>query len=60
MKRVSLEVTWRSTHSFEVEDEWRVPNTLDGFTQEQLEEMTSQNAELVDWEATSELVGWGR
>lgn len=50
MKLITLEVTWRTLETFEVDDDWRCPSTLDGFTEEQLDQMTSQNAELTDWE----------
>lgn len=49
MKTVMVEATWRTLHVFEVDDGGQVPDVLDGFTTEQLEQMTSQNAELVDW-----------
>lgn len=49
-KVVTITATWRSRHPLEVPDDWEVPNTLDGFTEDQLEEITSHTAELVDWE----------
>jgi hypothetical protein len=50
MKTVTIHATWHTQHTLEVEDDWRVPDTLDGFTEEQLEEMTTLGASLVDWE----------
>jgi len=49
MKVVKVYVTWKSSHDIEVPDDWEMPRTLDGFPDDALEEMTSQNAELVDW-----------
>lgn len=50
MREVRVTATWRSTHIFEVDDDWEVPNTLDGFDEDQLEELTPVASELVDWE----------
>lgn len=49
MKTIEVTCTWRTTHQIEVPDDFEIPSTLDGFPEEALEEMTSQNAELVDW-----------
>jgi hypothetical protein len=50
MKKVTIEVTWKGDVTFEVDDDWQCPSTLDGFSEEQLEEMTPVLAELVDWD----------
>lgn len=49
-KEVNVRATWYSYHTIEVPDDWRVPSNLDGFPEEALEEITSDVAELVDWE----------
>ena len=49
MKEVTITCTWQSKHVVEVPDDFTIPNTLDGFPDDVLEELTAQNAELVDW-----------
>lgn len=49
MKTVTITCEWRSTHVVEVPDDFVIPNTLDGFPDDVLEELTSNTAELVDW-----------
>lgn len=48
-KIVRVTFTWKSDHDLEVPEDWKVPSTLDGFGEEALEEVSSHNAELVDW-----------
>ena len=52
MKTIYITCEWRSHHSVEVPDDFpeETPRYLDGFPDEVLEEMTSNGAELVDWE----------
>jgi len=49
MKTVRIACTWRTTHEIEVPDDWEVPSTLDGFSDEALEDIDSHAAELIDW-----------
>jgi hypothetical protein len=53
MKLVTIRITWETEHEFEVPNDWQIPRTLDGFTEEQVNEMTSGNAHLADWELMS-------
>lgn len=50
MKEITITCTWRSTHVVEVEDDFEVHSNLSGFPDDVLEEMSANNAELVDWE----------
>ncbi|MGO4583605.1 hypothetical protein AB4Z38_06920 [Arthrobacter sp. 2RAF6] len=50
MKEITITCTWRSTHVVEVEDDFDVPDNLSDFPEEVLEELTTDVAELVDWE----------
>lgn len=47
--KVVVEVIWRTRHEIEVPDDWVMPATLDGFPEDALDQMTSANAELIDW-----------
>jgi len=49
MKEITVVCLWRSTHVIEVRDDFVIPDTLDGFPPEALEEMKPTAAELVDW-----------
>ena len=49
-KEITITATWQTRHTVEVPDDFRVPNTLDGFRDDVLEEISSANAELIDWE----------
>ncbi len=48
-KEVTITAVWHSTHTIEVPDDWTVPDNLNDFPEEALEEITSDVAELVDW-----------
>lgn len=50
MKTITITCTWRSTHDVEVPDDFEVTGNLGDFPPDVLDEMTSENAELVDWE----------
>jgi hypothetical protein len=49
MKEITITCTWESVHVIEVPDDFVVPETLDSFPPEALEEMKPTTAELVDW-----------
>ena len=51
MKTITVYMTWRNSVDVEVPDDFTIPSTLDSFPEDVLEEMTSQGAELVDWES---------
>lgn len=48
-KEITITCTWQSTHVVEVPIDFTVPNTLGGFPEDVLEELTSHIAELIDW-----------
>jgi hypothetical protein len=50
MKEITVTCTWRSTHVITVPDDFRIPEQLDDFPAEALEEMRPDTAELVDWQ----------
>lgn len=50
MKEITITCHWRSVHVVEVDDDFEVPNNLGDFPDEVLEELTSDTAELIDWE----------
>jgi len=50
MKEITITCHWRSTHVVEVDDDFTVPGSLNDFPEYVLEEMTSDTAELVDWD----------
>ena len=50
MKTVNITCTWRTHHEVEVPDDFTDNGYLSDFPPEALDEMTSANAELVDWE----------
>jgi len=49
MKEVEITCTWESVHRIEVPDDWEVPDTLNGFPPEALEQIKSDTAALTDW-----------
>jgi hypothetical protein len=49
MKTITITCTWESTHEIEVPDDFEVPDSLDGFPPEVLDEIDSSTASLVDW-----------
>lgn len=49
MKTITVTCVWRTTHVIEVPADFEIPSTLGEFPEDALDEMTSQNAELVDW-----------
>jgi hypothetical protein len=54
-KTITVTATWRSTHTIEVDDNFETNRTfryLNDFPDEVLEEITSEVAELVDWEVS--------
>lgn len=50
MKTIEVKAIWHSYHTIEVPDEFSDTGHLDDFSEEALEEITSDVAELVDWE----------
>lgn len=48
-RKVRVTCTWQSSHEIEVPADWEMPDDLDGFPPEALEEMTPLAAELTDW-----------
>jgi len=48
-KEITITCEWRSTHVVEVPDDFTIPDTLSGFPEDILEELTANNAELLDW-----------
>ena len=50
MKTITVKCTWVSYNDIEVPDDFTIPSYLNDFPPDALEEMTSANAELVDWE----------
>lgn len=50
MKTVAVKAIWHSYHTIEVPDDFDDTANLDDFPNEALEEITSDVAELVDWE----------
>jgi hypothetical protein len=50
MKEITITCTWQSKHVVEVPDDFQVPKKLDDFPDHVLEELTSDTAELTDWE----------
>lgn len=50
MKTIYVTATWRSIHEIEVPDDWEDDGSL-SFTE--YEDITSQIAELTDWEVRS-------
>jgi hypothetical protein len=53
MKEITVEATWRSSHTVEVPDDFQDTGHLEDFPNEALEQMTSEVAELVDWRVRS-------
>lgn len=49
-KTITIKCTWVSYHDIEVPDDLTVPTYLSDFPADALAEMTSNTAELVDWE----------
>jgi len=49
MKEVTITGEWRSTHVVEVPDDFVTPDTLSEFPDDVLEELNTNNAELIDW-----------
>jgi hypothetical protein len=49
MREVTVECTWRSTHTVDVPDDFKDTGSLSDFPADALEEMNAQTAELVDW-----------
>ena len=49
-KEITIVCTWRSTHVVEVPGDFELPGSLNDIPEYVLEEMTSDMAELVDWE----------
>lgn len=49
-KEITIHCKWESTHVVEVPDDFVVPDNLTDFPADVLEELTSENASLVDWE----------
>lgn len=52
MKTVTVTCYWKTHHDIEVPDDFTTPATLDGFPADALDEMTSETADLTDWEVT--------
>ena len=50
MKEIMITCHWRSAHVVEVPDDFKVPDSLAEFPGDVLDELTSDTAELVDWE----------
>ena len=51
MKEITITCTWETTRTVEVDDDFVVPSTLDGFPEDVLDEMRADDASasLVDW-----------
>ena len=49
-KEITIRCKWESSHTVEVPDDFTVPSTLAEFPDDVLDELTSDTAELVDWE----------
>lgn len=49
-KEITVTATWSSQHTVEVPDDFEVPESLSDFPPDVLEQITSDVAELVDWE----------
>jgi hypothetical protein len=50
MKEITINCTWQSRHVITVPDNFKIPETLAEFPDDVLEELTSDTAELTDWE----------
>jgi hypothetical protein len=53
MKTVTIEVTWVSYSTLEVEDDWEIPEYWSDFTDEEMEEIDRDAAREIspsDWE----------
>lgn len=53
-RTITVRCTWRSTHAVDVPADFPpgTPATLDAFPLDVLEQLTSDVAELVDWEVS--------
>lgn len=49
MKEITITCTWESNCTVTVPDDFEVPNKLDEFPEEVLEQLTTNGATLVDW-----------
>lgn len=49
-KEIDITCTWRTTVRVEVPEDFEVPSVLGDFPADVLDQMTSANAELVDWQ----------
>lgn len=47
---ITITATWKTTHHVEVPKGWRPASRLEDFPPGVLDEITSEVAELVDWE----------
>jgi hypothetical protein len=49
-EEITINATWQSSHVVEVPKGWRPGSTLDGWPAGVLDQITSDTAELIDWE----------
>lgn len=50
MKTMTITTTWKSVQNVDVPDDFELPDTLDEFPEEVLEQLDALGASLTDWE----------